>query len=154
MFGNVWNRNKIFIARGIRVTILLCVLCGTVLFITTDDSNAAVGDQFIEGNLMYEITADSMDNREVKLYRANPLISTYTGFNAVKHGDYYYLVTSIGDVAFYECNLLTNITIPGYVTSIGSGAFSFCPSLTYVNIPGNVTSIGEYAFAFCPEFLS
>ncbi|MCL1807362.1 MAG: leucine-rich repeat domain-containing protein [Oscillospiraceae bacterium] len=39
-------------------------------------------------------------------------------------------VTSIGDVAFYECTGLTGIMIPDSVTSIGRWAFINCPNLT------------------------
>ena len=81
-------------------------------------------------------------------------------------------VTSIGDSAFGEAQLLTDITIPASVTSIGDSAFrgtwflatvtiesgsqlasigeydfSEAVALTSITIPAGVTSIGEYAFA-------
>ncbi len=43
-------------------------------------------------------------------------------------------VTSIGDVAFYGCSGLTNITIPSSVTSIGAESFYNCTGLMIVNI--------------------
>jgi BspA type Leucine rich repeat region (6 copies) len=55
-------------------------------------------------------------------------------------------VTSIGDLAFYECSSLTNVTIDNGVTNIGGLAFYYCLSLTSVTIPNSVTSIGEQAF--------
>ena len=58
-------------------------------------------------------------------------------------------VTSIGDIAFFDCKRLTNVVIGDSVTSIGDYAFASCSSLTRVVIPDSVTSIGDYAFGVC-----
>ena len=58
-------------------------------------------------------------------------------------------VTSIGDMAFCECESLTSVTIPDSVTSIGESAFYECESLTSVTISNSVTSIGDEAFRGC-----
>ena len=58
-------------------------------------------------------------------------------------------VTTIGDNAFYYCDVMTSVTIPGSVTSIGSGAFDSCDALTNVTIPDGVNSIGNSAFSNC-----
>ncbi len=63
-------------------------------------------------------------------------------------------VTSIGSLAFFGCNGLTNITIPDSVIRIGMDAFSHCSSLTSVTIPDSVTSIGDYAFSDCSGLTS
>ncbi len=65
-----------------------------------------------------------------------------------------YSVTSIGDMAFYQCTGLTSITIPNSVTSIGSSAFSKCYSLNSIDIPNSVTSIGNLAFSACYDLRS
>jgi len=60
-------------------------------------------------------------------------------------------VTSIGTLAFYYCEALTDVTIEAdsQLTSIGSLAFSYCSGLTSISIPASVTSIGASAFASC-----
>lgn len=58
-------------------------------------------------------------------------------------------VTVIGDMAFNNCNDLTEVIIPESVTSIGQMAFDFCTGLTEIRIPGSVTNIGGLAFDFC-----
>ena len=63
-------------------------------------------------------------------------------------------VTSIGDYAFFGCSSLTSITIGNSVTSIGSSAFSNCSSLDSIIIPDSVTSIGKGAFYCCPSLTS
>ncbi|MBR1592281.1 MAG: leucine-rich repeat domain-containing protein [Ruminococcus sp.] len=58
-------------------------------------------------------------------------------------------VTSIGDRAFYECDILKEIKIPDSVTNIGNEAFYWCEQLIRINIPDSVTSIGDGAFYWC-----
>jgi hypothetical protein len=58
-------------------------------------------------------------------------------------------VTSIGDLAFYNCTSLTSVTIGTNVTNIGRAAFSGCTNLTSVTIPNSVTRIGDSAFDEC-----
>jgi hypothetical protein len=85
-----------------------------------------------------------------------------TSIGEVAFGDCEYLksvtipssVSLIGNEAFYGCSDLISITIPSSVTSIGSSAFSNCLSLTSVTIPSSVTSIGSEAFAYCTRLTS
>ena len=83
-------------------------------------------------------------------------------------------LTSIGDLAFFNCPTLETVTLPDSVTSIGTGAFGFCAaleninmvnitsiesnafyrtSLTTVNMP-KVMSIGPYAFSGCTSLIT
>ncbi len=63
-------------------------------------------------------------------------------------------VKTIGDFAFRWCDSLTEVTIPDSVTTIGSGAFYHCDSLTEVTIGNSVTSIGGSAFSSCNSLTS
>ena len=65
-----------------------------------------------------------------------------------------YIVTSIGESAFYNRSSFTSITIPNSVTSIGRNAFRGCSSLTSITIPNSVTSIEGSVFAFCSSLTS
>ena len=57
--------------------------------------------------------------------------------------------TIIAYDAFYDCNGLTNVTIPNSVTKIVASAFSGCCGLKSLMLPDGVKSIGSSAFAGC-----
>lgn len=61
--------------------------------------------------------------------------------------------TSIGNVAFEECNLLEAVIIPEGVKSIGVGAFFSCNMLHAVTMADSVTELGEQAFAGCSKLM-
>lgn len=56
-------------------------------------------------------------------------------------------VTSIGDYAFYGCENVTSVTLPGTVTQIGKLAFYGCKGLTSLELPELVAVVEDYAFA-------
>ena len=56
---------------------------------------------------------------------------------------------TIGDYAFYNCDNLTSVDIPGSITSIGGYAFSQCDVLRSIYIPSSVTAMGSSAFYGC-----
>lgn len=58
-------------------------------------------------------------------------------------------LTSIGNLAFYDCSGISVVTIPDSVRSIGIFAFSDCTSLTMVDFGVNVGVIAEGAFYNC-----
>ncbi|MDP4238812.1 MAG: leucine-rich repeat protein [Bacteroidota bacterium] len=57
--------------------------------------------------------------------------------------------TSIGDWAFYNCNLTGTLVIPDWVTSIGIRAFGCCYNLTGLTLGNSVINIGSEAFWSC-----
>ncbi len=52
----------------------------------------------------------------------------------------------VGAEAFYMCQSLGSVALPGSLTNIGVDAFGSCWDLTNAAIPNGVTSIGVTAF--------
>ena len=68
--------------------------------------------------------------------------------------DVVYNVISIGEKAFFDCGLLSSITIPNSVTSIGEYAFKNCWSLTSITLSNSLTSIESQVFRGCSSLTS
>ena len=66
-------------------------------------------------------------------YEGNIIIPETVVLNEVT-----YRVTSIGERAFFRCDLLNFITIPNSVMSIGKRAFSRCKKLDFIRFGGTI----------------
>lgn len=82
-------------------------------------------------------------------YSGNVIIPSSVTFNGTT-----YLVASIGDFAFRNCEDISNITIPNTITTIGYSALSGCTGLTSIDLPNSVTRIERYAFEGCNNLLN
>ena len=57
--------------------------------------------------------------------------------------------TMIRDHAFYECRLLSSVSLPSETTVIGHYSFYYCQDLALESLPDGLTRIGNNAFRFC-----
>lgn len=60
-------------------------------------------------------------------------------------------LTSVGDMAFYDCYNLTAVTVPSTVKEIGKLAFCQCRNISILNLNFGVVSIGRSAFEQCEK---
>lgn len=58
-------------------------------------------------------------------------------------------LTSVGVMAFYNCNKLKTVTLPNTVTRIGAYAFYGCEALESVHLGNSLLEIGRSAFYCC-----
>ena len=65
-----------------------------------------------------------------------------------------YIVTKVGDYAFYECKDLTKVNLPSSVQSFGINAFKSCINLEPFALPSNLTYISEGLFNGCVKFVN
>ena len=111
--------------------------CTKLTGINVDSDNTAYSS--VDGVLF------NKDTTTLICYPAAKTGTTYTIPNSV---------TTIIDLAFFDCSKLTSITIPDSVTSIGYCAFIDCSSLTSIAIPNSVTYLGYNAFNNCSSLTS
>ncbi|MBR6195257.1 MAG: leucine-rich repeat protein [Prevotella sp.] len=131
--------------------------CNRLTSVTIPNSVATIG-YFAFGNCsgLTSITVESGNTKYDSRDDCNAIIETETNtlitgcMNTVVPES----VTSIGEVAFANCDNLTFITIPNSVTTIGDLAFEWCYGLTSLTLPSSVTSIGDYAFTGCQHIIS
>ncbi len=129
--------------------------CSSLTSITIPDSVTSIDHgAFASCSGLTSITVD--ENNEKYYSENNCLIEkdTNTLILGCKNSVIPNCITSIGDLAFYNCSSITSITIPDSVTSIGDSAFRNCSSLTSITIPDSVTSIGDDAFNGCSSLTS
>ncbi len=111
------------------------------------ESTDSSGDTEATENLVYTISEDNT-YYSVTGYTGNDtkviIPATYQGLP----------VKAIGDMAFVQNTIITNVTIGNNVENIGNGAFTFCTGLTSVIIGNNVKSIGGQAFGFCTGLMN
>ena len=106
----------------------------------------SIGEDAFSNTAYYN---DSNNWENDVLYIGNYLIKakdTISGEYEIKDG-----TKIIAENAFYNCNMLTSVTIPDSVTSIDYGAFKNCTSLTSITLGDGVTTIESYAFSGCGE---
>lgn len=82
----------------------------------------------------------------------NTMLGTYKGDIVIPSQITYegttYTVTTIGTIAFYNCQELHSVSIPNSVTQISDEAFGQS-GIKSINIPESVTTIGRDAFHAC-----
>ena len=113
-----------------------------------------LNSNFEVDGLCYNILSDNQVEVTYKNENGNSYSGTLVIPEKVQYGGKEYIVSSIGDHAFYKCeNITGSLTIPNSVTSIGNYAFWGCSGFTgLLTIPNSVTSIGNSAFSGCSGF--
>ncbi|MCL2630592.1 MAG: leucine-rich repeat protein [Firmicutes bacterium] len=127
--------------------------CKNLTSVFIPSTMAAVSYHVFEGCSALESIVISADNATYKS-EGNCVIRKYD--NALVAGcktsvipNY---VTKIADGAFYNCDGLTNISIPNSVSEIGYSAFSGSGIISII-VPDSVVSIKDGAFSFCPNLI-
>lgn len=130
--------------------LLLCLAC---LMASTATATAKSKPIFLN-NLFYSVNeADGT----ATLVKAPPQYDYYSNIiydsilvipDSVSYEDKKYVVTEIGDSAFYYYANIKNIQLPSTIKTIGNGAFYYS-SIEEINLPEGLTVIADNAFCGC-----
>ena len=109
--------------------------------------------EFIYDGIKYKVTSNETP-LTVEVARNENISGSVEIPASVESEGNNYVVTAIGDNAFFENPEMISITLPVSVVSIGEFAFAFCENLTSVTISGPVTNIDWGAFVNCTNLTS
>jgi len=150
-------------------------LAASLMMLNISQSQAAVGNKFIEGDLEYTVLTEDGSSGTVSVKLNNYSAQNVSIPSTVENGGITYTVTTIGEYAFQHAQMptitipdsvitienaafassaLEYITIPDSVITIRNDAFYSCESMTNIVIGNSVKNIGNYAFEECEDLLS
>ena len=127
-------------------------ICSSLISIEIPDATTFIGGWAFSGcSSLEQIVVSSGNTVYDSRNNSNAIIETSTNILVAgcKNTVIPNTVTSIGDMAFWECESLTSILIPNSVTSIEQYGFYGCSGLTSITIPNSVISIGWGVFINC-----
>ncbi|MCQ2191243.1 MAG: leucine-rich repeat protein [Paludibacteraceae bacterium] len=136
--------------KGIIITVILFLL--TILNVNAEVLEGKCGE-----NLTFSFDDDTdiltiMGVGDMTDYKAADVVPWNKVVGQIKKVEMKEGVTSVGNYAFYGCELLWNVKMPSTVTRIGDYAFGACLYLFNIDLPEDLTSVGAYAFLGCSNF--
>ncbi len=135
------------------------ITCGTSIFsnCTIDNIQFAGGNTVLPGNLFNGATFKETAEIVIPYYVQEIGDGAFSGSKNLTSVTFQDLVenpsalASIGKKAFYNCNVLKEVTFPNSVKVIEEGAYQGCKTLTSLVIPNTVTLLGKDAFKDCEK---
>lgn len=148
----LYLKEKNRISRLMAVLMALVLVIGAVPAVRADGESGTLGD-----NLSWSLSGGTLTITG-KGAMANISETGRAPWYEVRNEIYQVVLpeglTSIGDMAFYECSKLQSVVIPSSVTRIGKFAFAYCSDLKILNLGSGVTAIEECAFTDCYRLAS
>ena len=114
--------------------------CSNLTSVDLSNVETLSQSEFEQTNLSGEISMPLLNTANMGVFRSTN-ITKITNLGTI---------TYIPEVFCYNCQNLTEVTIPEFCTRLNNNAFDTCPNLTTVNNLQYITSIGAYSFNECP----
>ena len=110
-----------------------------------------------DGKIQWELSAGTLTlsgRGEMRDYTDAHMAPWLDSASAIKRIVVKEGITSIGDLAFYNCDKALFVALPESVTKIGNRAFKNCFSLVGIRLPKSLETIGEASFEACAALKS
>ena len=110
-----------------------------------------------DGKIQWELSAGTLvisGKGEMRDYTDAHMAPWFDSASAIKRIVVKEGITSIGDLAFYNCDKALFVALPESVTKIGNRAFKNCFSLVGIRLPKSLEAIGEASFEACTALKS
>ena len=110
-----------------------------------------------DGKIQWELSAGTLvisGKGEMRDYTDAHMAPWFDSASAIKRIVVKEGITSIGDLAFYNCDKALFVALPESVTKIGNRAFKNCFSLVGIQLPKSLETIGEASFEACAALKS
>lgn len=115
---------------------------------------------FKVGELYYNITSNSEPYTVEVTYEKYNSSENYSTLrtlsvpSSVTDNGVTYIVTCIGDCAFWQCKALSSVTLSNNIKNIGDHSFASCTDLQSIILSDSLLSLGAYAFDACWDLAS
>lgn len=136
---------KKFLLFGLSILCIFMILSISVIAAPAKDGSCGDSIEWSLDNGILTITGTG-EMYDYNFNNRSPWMSFFTEINKIVISEG---VTTIGDFAFNNCEMITEISIPTSVVSIGNSALDGCLKLKEIILPDNLTHIGESAFGSC-----
>lgn len=129
------------------VSIVLSPITGLTAFAAKNEGSCGkdIKWSYSAGTLTIKGKGAMKDYNEVELA---PWKSFASEIKAIRISDG---ITSIGSLAFYDCNTVAAVEIPDSVEKINEKAFLNCTGLRFVDLSDNLKFVGRSAFYNCEK---
>lgn len=110
-----------------------------------------------DGKIQWELSAGTLvisGKGKMRDYTDAHMAPWFDSASAIKRIVVKEGITSIGDLAFYNCDKALFVALPESVTKIGNRAFKNCFSLVGIRLPKSLEAIGEASFEACTALKS
>lgn len=137
-------RTKLRILSVFMIAVLMLSLCtlSAVSYNADDTAQSETSEVLTHGAFEYTVDNDGAHITKFTGQAADVVVpSSLSGKDVV----------TIGLEAFWYCDFLTAVSLPGTVTCIEAKAFQGCKNLEIINIPDGVYEIGDAAFEGCEK---